>query len=130
MDLKEKTTMKNKKVLWFGLGLIIPFLIAAQTYIGSWQIDHQNSLTGINSPAGALLEDIIDSLGQGFEAPLRITQSVPADAKLTISANLVEGADQGGISSSPADGVLNSFVLSTIDFQTGTTTGGTIQRDG
>lgn len=85
--------------------------------------DVLSQLLGIN---GTELDDLLRAINKEFNAPLRISASSPADAKINFQPSEVEAADLAAKNASPVSSQIPSFPASTIDFQTGATTGGTI----
>jgi hypothetical protein len=82
------------------------------------------NLLGIN---GTELDDLLRSINKEFNAPLRMSATSPTpDAKINFQASQVEAADLTAKEINPIAATIPSFVASTIDFQTGATTGGTI----
>jgi hypothetical protein len=86
-----------------------------------------NTILGIAKDE--MLSDSITKIGNTANIPLRLYASAIPDSKLNIGANLVQVGDGSGLTVPPADNTLPAFPLSTIDFLTGATTGGTIKRD-
>ena len=80
------------------------------------------NLLGID---GSTLKALLQSINKEFNAPLRISASSPADSKLNFQAAEIEAADLSAKNSGPIASLIPSVVASTIDFQTGTTTGAT-----
>lgn len=85
--------------------------------------DVLSQLLGIN---GTELDDLLRAINKEFNAPLRISASSPADSKINFQPSEVEAADLAAKNITPISSQIPSFVASTIDFQTGATTGGTI----
>ena len=85
--------------------------------------DVLSQLLGIN---GTELDDLLRAINKEFNAPLRISASSPADSKINFQPAEVEAADLAAKNITPISSQIPSFVASTIDFQTGATTGGTI----
>lgn len=82
----------------------------------------------LGAPAGELLKDTLARIGKHSNMPLRISATYPtADAFLNIDPNVVESGDLAGKATPPVDDIIGSFVASTINFQTGATSGGTIK---
>ncbi len=85
--------------------------------------DVLSQLLGIN---GTELDDLLRAINKEFNAPLRISASSPADAKINFQPSEVEAADLAAKNITPVSAQIPAFPASTIDFQTGATTGGTI----
>lgn len=61
----------------------------------------------------------------GIDSPLRIFQSSPPDAKLNFTANTIYAADGTQLISAPINATIPSVAASTVNFQSGATTGAT-----
>lgn len=86
--------------------------------------DVLSQLLGIN---GTELDDLLRAINKEFNAPLRISATFPtADSKLNFEASEVEATNLTGKSVGPIAASIPSFAATTIDFQTGTVTGGTV----
>lgn len=83
---------------------------------------------------GELLESIVTRLSKHIDVPARLFASTPADAKLNIGSNGVDGTvvagDGAGKVSQPISALNGSLVATTIDFQVGTIVGGTVTYQG
>jgi hypothetical protein len=62
--------------------------------------------------------------------PLKLSESSPPDSKLQISSNRVRQHDGSLLTLAVLDNVYTLFPHTTIDFQTGATTGGVVELDG
>jgi hypothetical protein len=83
-----------------------------------------------NAPLYELLSEMMSRLDTELDLPLRLSATTPSSTKLLIRANRVLSGD-GGQRSLPPDGVdFLSFPDTTIDFDNGSVSGGTIKRDG
>ena len=88
-----------------------------------------DSLLGV--PANELLSASVVKIGKHVNVPLRLFATYPvADAVLNIGSNQIVTGDGATKTTSPVDGTLQIFSASSINFQTGSLTGGTIQRNG
>jgi microcystin-dependent protein len=70
-------------------------------------------------------KDILSGFDTNFNSPLRLFASNPSDAKLNIESNTVTKADGTAVSSPPSQSNVPTVPLTTINFQTGATTGAT-----
>jgi hypothetical protein len=84
----------------------------------------------LGSPIGEKLSVALERIAKFADAPLRLYASLPADALLNIGTNVMELGDGAGRVSPPIDNTIQVFPDSTINFQTGATSGGTIQKNG
>ena len=121
-------TQKFKYVIAL-LGFAI-FLLGARNFLKTWQIVNDSAIDSVNLPAESKLHDIIAGFDKEMNTPFRIYPSVPASSILNISSNLVEKGDGSAQTTAPSDDLVNVFPDSTIDYQTGVTTGGTFRRNG
>lgn len=72
------------------------------------------------------LKTLLQNLNKEINAPYRISATSPtADSKINFQASEIEAADLAGKNASPVNSQISSFAASTIDFQSGVTTGGT-----
>lgn len=88
------------------------------------------ALPVIGAAKDELLDAVMNRLEQHFDAPLRIFASATPDANLNIAANKIELGDGAARSTPPAEDIINSFVATTVNFQTGSVTGGTVTVEG
>jgi len=102
-----------------------------QNYLQNWQIV-QDAALPINDHAERTdNETIISSFDKSFNIPLRLSATSPTpDAVLNIESNQVEMGNESLKSTSPIDDQINVFSATTINFQTGATTGGTVTVEG
>jgi len=84
----------------------------------------------IGAAKGELLDASLGRVAKHLDSPLRLYASTTPDAFLNISANVVELGDGAGKITPPVSGNIGSFAASTINMQTGATTGGTIKLAG
>lgn len=90
-----------------------------------------SALQELGVPTNTLLDSIIDKVNSNFRAPLKLYATQPApDSKLNISSNQVETGDGSQLILPPMDGEQSLYPLTSLDFQTGAITGGTIKREG
>lgn len=90
-------------------------------------LEHEAAIPVLRQPANGLVETILDRAGQTLDRPLRLYGSFPAfDAKLNIGPSLTKEGDGTGKSIPTIGSSIPEFVLTTIDFQTGAVTGGTV----
>jgi len=127
--------MKNlkTKTKWLSLAFLvalIPTLAVSKNYLQAWQMIVNTTLSVVGVPTNTGLDVVIPKLDKLGDQPLRLRQGVPADSKLYISGNKVTSGDDSQKSSGPAEGSMNTFVASSIDYQSGATTGGDIKVAG
>src|SRR5688572_4112314 len=97
----------------------------------TYQIDHNAASPTLGQPTGTNLRTVLQKADSEFGSPLRLSATQPtADAKLNIQANRTVVGDGGSKVSPPIQGTIATFVTSTINYQTGATTGGTIRVAG
>lgn len=72
----------------------------------------------------------LDKIGFISRTPLLLRASFPPDSLLHIGASIISSADGGGKSVPPIENTIPTTVETTIDFQTGATTGQTVLLDG
>lgn len=82
------------------------------------------------SAANELLDSILGRIDQNFDSPLSLFASATPDALLNIAANQVELGNGRLKSSAPSEDVINSYVATTINFQTASVSGGSVLTDG
>jgi hypothetical protein len=97
----------------------------AETKVQSTQVVNDAALPELGSAARADLAVISANIAQALRTPLRLSQAAAADSKLYIAANVVQKPDGSSLSTPPQSSTIPSVVASTIDFQTGSTTGAT-----
>ena len=81
------------------------------------------ALPRLRLPTRSQLATIIPAIDQNFNSPLRIFASNPSDALLNIAPQQVQRADGVGQSVPPVSSTIPTVPASTINFQTGATTG-------
>jgi len=92
---------------------------------------NQDALPVMGKGSRTPLDQVFASLDNSHDFPFRLRQSQPtADANLVIGANKIEFGDGTARSSAPADDTLQDYVETTVNFQTGALSGGTVTRDG
>jgi hypothetical protein len=96
-----------------------------RTYGQSGQDRHEAALPRLGLPEESTNEQIFDGIDQNFNSPIRLYANSPADAVLNLGAQEVEQSNGVGKSIPPIDSNIPTFPQSTINFQTGATTGGT-----
>lgn len=88
------------------------------------QIDQ--NLPVIATEEGVTLYDALPKIDQDLDQPLRMSASFPtADSKLNVRASLINKANGSTSSANTVASQVLDFPDSTVDFQTGATTGGT-----
>lgn len=97
-----------------------------QTHPQTNQVVNPASLLELGLPASSSQDTIDAAIAQNFRTPLRLYASATPDALLNIAASQVQIGNGAGLSVSPQSSSVPSFAASTINFQTGATTGGTI----
>lgn len=90
------------------------------------QLDNVPALLELGTPADSSVDSILTKTSQSFRTPLRLYASATPDAKLNISGSQVSSGNGTGKSVGVISTAVPSFVDTTIDFQTGTITGGTV----
>jgi hypothetical protein len=98
----------------------------SETLTRSNQITHIDPMPVLGNVGNEKLENILMDVDQDFDSPMRIYASATPDSKLYISANKILSSDGGERSVPPIKKLIPDFPASTIDFQTGITTGGTV----
>lgn len=113
------------------IGIIGYSTLNARTFLQYFQMVSQSVHTVLGTADRTGLDVIMPKIDKSLNFPFRMYATAPtADSKLNISGNAVEMGNETIRTTPPIDDVLNTFVDSTIDYQTGATTGGTIQIDG
>lgn len=110
--------------------LILPSSSFSKNYVGTFQVQQSTALPNSSLPANSQLDTIIPRLDQAAAQPLQLSAATPATALLQISTNRPFSANNAGKTSGFANDLVNTFVASTINYQTAATTGGTIQVNG
>lgn len=85
-----------------------------------------NAESIMGASANELLHNTIARIAKQTDAPVRLYASATPDALLNIAANLIEMGDGAGKSTPPVDGLIGSFVATTVNMQTGAVSGGTV----
>jgi len=80
----------------------------------------------LGAPAGELLSETLERIGRVAKAPVSLRASFPPDSRLHIGKSIVPSGDGGGKSVPPIDDIIPDTLDTTIDFQTGATTGQTV----
>lgn len=88
------------------------------------------ALTALGAPADELLDATMARVAKHADSPLRMAAAATPDAKLYFSANLVDDGDGGQRATPPLDDLIQSVVASSLNFQTGATTGATFFVEG
>lgn len=96
-----------------------------RTKIQNDQSVNSAALPVTRKAAGSDNKDILSGFDTNFNSPLRLYASNPSDAKLNIESNKVTMADGTAVSSPPSQSNVPTVPLTTINFQTGATTGAT-----
>jgi len=92
----------------------------------SRQIISHDVLANVLGVDGSQLKTLLQNLNKEINAPYRISATSPtADSKINFQASEVEAADLAAKNASPVSSQIPTFPASTIDFQSGATTGGT-----
>jgi hypothetical protein len=130
---------KNKwKLLILALFLgVIATKSFSRTFLKTWQMVHSCATTGdcdaalsvLGLGAEAPLSEVLTKIDRQLDTPFRIGASATPDTLFNIGSNQVEQADGSLQTSGPSNDVINVFPASTVDYQTGATTGGTIEVD-
>lgn len=84
----------------------------------------------IGAAKGENFDTSLGRVAKHIDSPLRLYASVTPDAVLNIGSNVVELGDGAGKITPPVSSSIGSFAASTINMQTGVTTGGTIKLAG
>ena len=79
---------------------------------------------------GEFLSTTLERIGRVSKSPVLLRASFPPDSILHIEPSIVLSGDGSGKSIPPISGIIPSTVETTIDFQTGSTTGETVLLDG
>ena len=104
---------------------------AQRSFIQNWQVVQDSALDVLNKDIRTDNESIITAIDNQLNIPFRLHATTPIpDSSLVIGTNQVDLGDGAGLSSPPAASTLQVFPTSSIDYQTGVTSGGTILRDG
>lgn len=97
----------------------------AQSEFQSDQLVNEAALAVLRQAARAQGNTLLAAIDQNFQSPLRLFASIPSDAVLNIAAAEVQLADGTGKSVPPNSSTIPTVPASTINFQTGGTTGAT-----
>lgn len=89
------------------------------------QMVQEAALAVLRQAARTQLKDILTAIDSNFNSPLRMYASNPSDAVLNMGAQEIQQADGTGKSVPPTSSTIPTVVASTINFQTGGTTGAT-----
>jgi hypothetical protein len=100
--------------------------MSQETILRSNQVSHIDATPVMGNVADEMLENILLDVDLNFSSPLRIYAAATPDAKLYIEPNHILSSDGAEKSTPPVKKQIDTFVASTINFQTGVTTGGTI----
>jgi len=92
----------------------------------TFQDVNQLPLNTLGLPARSQVDTVLAGVDKDLGAPLRLSQSFPADAILHIAPSAQINSDGGATYSDSVGGLIQNFVASTVDFQTQTTGGGTV----
>lgn len=92
----------------------------------AWQDVVQAVLARLGLGIRSTQDVVFSKIDQELDFPLRAFPSSPPDAVLNISANKIIAADGSEKSTPPQANVIPDFVATTINFQTGATTGGNV----
>jgi hypothetical protein len=95
------------------------------TKLDARQVISRQILDKVLGLATSSLDFLLSQFNKEIDTPIRMAASNPVDAKINFSPSSVESADLAAKVASPVDLLINSFPASTVDFQTGATTGGT-----
>lgn len=110
---------------------IVTVTQAQRSFIQNWQVVQDSALDVLNKDIRTDNESIITAIDNQLNIPFRLHATTPIpDSSLVIGTNQVDLGDGAGLSSPPAASTLQVFPTSSIDYQTGVTSGGTILRDG
>lgn len=92
---------------------------------------NQDGLPVIGKPERTQMNSIMSSIDSSVDSPLRLRSAQPtSDSKLYIGSNRKEFGDGSGKVTPPADDTIQTYAETTIDFQTGAISGGTVTRNG
>ncbi|MGZ3773041.1 MAG: hypothetical protein ACXVCY_04645 [Pseudobdellovibrionaceae bacterium] len=95
--------------------------------IQSNQIIHEVALPSTGNPQNTSYTTILSDFDTNFGSPCRLHASFPiADSKLIIEPNTVQKADGTAMTTPPLKKLIASLVLTSIDFQAQTITGGVV----
>lgn len=94
------------------------------------EIRELNSEPSLGISAGEVLSYSISKMAKQALIPFRLFASSPADSVLNIGSNKVEVADGATLASVPYSSTLPNWSDTTINFQTGAVSGGTVKTDG
>lgn len=94
-----------------------------ETLIKTIQLENDVPLPVIKSPQGDRLEALLLSIDRELNTPLRLFATNPSDSKLNIAASSILKSDGTAKSIPPIFVNVPNVPASTIDFQTGATTG-------
>jgi len=97
----------------------------------NFQDVQEGALPVAGKPARTTNEAVLAALDKHINAPVRLYATQPlADALLNIGPSRVELGDGAGRSAGPNADIVGDFPVSSINFQTGALTGGTITNEG
>lgn len=96
-----------------------------ETLEKSHWIINEDGLAVLARAAGARLDGTFASIDATLDFPVRLYAAATPDAKLYFAPSQTQMGDGGGKSIGPMFSTVPTFVASTIDFQTGATTGAT-----
>jgi hypothetical protein len=90
------------------------------------QVISRDALSNLLGISGTELDDLLRAANKEFNSPVRMSASIPADAKINFTASAVEAADLAEKNISPIANLVPTLPATTIDFQSGAVTGGTV----
>lgn len=88
------------------------------------------ALTVLSVAARTSVETILSKMDDELNQPLRLRAERPATANLVITASQVASGDTGKKVASALNDTVGDYAQTTINFQTGSISGGTVVRDG
>lgn len=96
------------------------------TFVDDRQVVDRSALVVLNAPSNTVLSSTIPRINTELNTPLRLAASFPTpDANLNVQASEILAADGANKAASPVGNLVVNFPTSTVNFQLGTTTGGT-----
>jgi hypothetical protein len=100
------------------------------TALQAWQMVVNTVLETIGVPTDSKLSVIVPKIDKSLNQPLRLYAAITPDAKLYVTSSRVETGDGSGRSPGQAESTVPTFAASSLNYQTGATSGGTYQVDG
>jgi len=97
-----------------------------ETLDKSYWLINEDALTVLGRAALARLDGTFDSIDKTLDFPIRLYAALVPDSKIYLSPSITQMGNGAGKAPGPLNNTIPAFPLSTIDFQTGATTGGTI----